>query len=155
MKAVVFLLTLLVSASVAANTVYLTRHFEKQKGENPSLTAQGKARANALAMRLKDTPFRTLYSTNYARTQETAAPLSAVKNMAITLYDPRSLEAFATQLKSVNEDVVVVGHSNTTPALIALLGGPKVTIEESDYGTLFILERSEGNVELETEDVTF
>jgi broad specificity phosphatase PhoE len=65
------------------------------------------------------------------------------------------LDAFALQLKNLNEDVVVVGHSNTTPALIALLGGPKITIEESDYGTLFILTLSEGNVELETQEVTF
>ena len=155
MKAVVFLLTLLVSVSVAANTVYLTRHFDKQKGENPSLTADGEVHAHSLAKMLKDKPFTMLYSTDYARTKETATPLSEAKGIPITLYDPRLLDAFALQLKNLNEDVVVVGHSNTTPALIALLGGPKITIEESDYGTLFILTLSEGNVELETQEVTF
>lgn len=153
MKTVFLLLTILVSASVAANTVYLTRHFEKQKGANPSLTKEGEVRAHSLAKMLKDKPFTMLYSTDYARTKETATPLSEAKGIPITLYDPRSLDAFALQLKNLNEDVVVVGHSNTTPVLIALLGGPKVTIEESDFGTLFILERSDGNIELETQEV--
>jgi hypothetical protein len=34
--------------------------------------------------------------------------------------------------------VLIVGHSNTVPATIAALGGPKVMVAETDYGSVFV-----------------
>jgi len=41
----------------------------------------------------------------------------------IELYDPLQRDDFANALKARNRDVLVVGHSNTTPVLVGLLVG--------------------------------
>jgi len=40
--------------------------------------------------------------------------------------------------------VMIVGHSNTLPAIIKALGGPDVTIADDDYGELFVLAPGTG-----------
>ena len=120
-------------------TWYFVRHFEKQKSDNPSLTETGKARALALSAFFYDKSLSKVYSTDYNRTQETATPVAELKSLQIESYDPRKLAEFATELKTQN-DILVVGHSNTTPELLALMGGANITIKESEYGTLYILK---------------
>jgi hypothetical protein len=34
-----------------------------------------------------------------------------------------------------------VGHRNTTPELLRLMGGKGVNIEESDYGVVYVLQK--------------
>lgn len=129
-----------------SNTWYFVRHFEKQSGHNPSLTEQGKARAVALAAYFKDISLNSVYSTNYNRTQETAAPVADVKGLTVKNYAPSDLAGFAKTLKKLN-NTIVVGHSNTTPDLLALMGGPRITIKESEYGTLYkIHSNSSGDI---------
>ncbi|MFT6990132.1 MAG: phosphohistidine phosphatase SixA [Paraglaciecola sp.] len=122
-------------------TWYFVRHFEKQLGDNPSLTKTGKARAEALAVFFSDKPLNHVYSTDYNRTIETATPVAALKNVDIKSYDPRNLVEFATQIKTLNH-VLVVGHSNTTPELLGLMGGAIITIKESEYGELYIMKHN-------------
>ena len=58
----------------------------------------------------------------------------------ITLYDPRKLEGFAQQMLTNSENILIVGHSNTTPALVKLLGGdPHGSIAETEYDRLYQL----------------
>ena len=61
-------------AAMAEHTIYLVRHAEKAKGKDPVLTAQGKQRAENLAQMLQDAGVTRVYSTDYRRTQQTAAP---------------------------------------------------------------------------------
>lgn len=125
---------------VIAKNIYLVRHFEKVKGvSNPNLTPVGHQRAEQLAHLLLDKKISAIYSTSYARTMATARPFSKLANLSILAYDPTDLSAFAQQLIETNTNVLVVGHSNTTPQLIRLLGGDTVTIAESDFGELFTL----------------
>ncbi|MFT5840133.1 MAG: phosphohistidine phosphatase SixA [Flavobacteriales bacterium] len=121
-------------------TWYFVRHFEKQLGDNPSLTKKGKARAEALAAFFSDKPLNQVYSTDYNRTLETSASVAALKSIDIQSYDPRDLVVFATQIKTLNH-VLVVGHSNTTPELLRLMGGKGINIEESDYGVVYVLQK--------------
>jgi phosphohistidine phosphatase SixA len=123
-------------------TWYFVRHFEKQLGDNPSLTETGKARAEALAAFFSDKSLSFVYSTDYNRTLETATPVAELKNLEIQSYDPRNLAEFAIKLKT-QEHVLVVGHSNTTPELLGLMGGASVTIAESEYGTLYVLKSND------------
>ena len=125
-------------------TWYFVRHFEKQKSDNPSLTDTGKARAIALSAFFSDKSLSKVYSTDYNRTQETATPVAELKSLQIETYDPRKLAEFATELKTQN-DILVVGHSNTTPELLGLMGGPSIKIAETEYGTLYVL-KSKGSV---------
>jgi 2,3-bisphosphoglycerate-dependent phosphoglycerate mutase len=80
-----------------------------------------------------------VYSNDYSRTLETATPLADLKNLEIQSYDPRNLAGFAIKLKT-QDHVLVEGHSNTTPELLDLMGGASVSIEESEYGVLYIVE---------------
>lgn len=131
----------------AKNTtvVYLVRHAEKEatEGRDPLLTKEGMERADRLQLLLKAVDVDAIYSTNYQRTQLTAAPTAKSKQLEIESYDPRALDAFATQLKKEGkgQKILVVGHSNTTPTLTnALIGQTQFTkLDESEYGHLFMV----------------
>ena len=131
------------SEATPANIIYLVRHAEKQhsKDKNPTLTELGHQRANNIANMLKKNDISHIYSTDYHRTQQTAKPLSDLIKVAITSYDPRDLPAFAQQLKTIQGNILVVGHSNTTPELVSLLGGQSTPIDESEYDRLYQLIR--------------
>ena len=132
------------TAIAAQHEIYLVRHAEKQKGDNPSLTQAGKARADTLADLLSDKGLSEIYSTNYRRTLETAAPIAERTRLEVKLYDPSDLEAFAQVLKSTEGVILVVGHSNTTPPLASALGGEAGTpIDEStEYDRLYVVDLS-------------
>ncbi|WP_084399261.1 SixA phosphatase family protein [Henriciella aquimarina] len=130
------------AASEAGFTVYLVRHAEKTGAEDdPELTADGMARAETLAEVLADEPIEVIWSSDYTRTRQTAAPLAERLRMDVQLYDASDLPGFAETLEAAGETAVVVGHSNTTPALSALLGGDGGTpIDEArEYDRLYVL----------------
>lgn len=125
-------------------TYYLVRHAEKTKDKNdPALTEAGAKRAQDLALRLKGVPLTTIYSSDYKRTRDTAAPIAAAMNLELILYDPRDLENFSKDLLMETGHILVVGHSNTTPQLSALLGGEsgEPIVEATEYDRLYILRR--------------
>jgi broad specificity phosphatase PhoE len=49
---------------------------------------------------------------------------------------------------STRGTVLVVGHSNTVPAIIRELGGPAVTVADTDFAHLFILHITPQDVRL-------
>jgi 2,3-bisphosphoglycerate-dependent phosphoglycerate mutase len=123
------------------HTIYLVRHAEKQAGDDPSLTPDGAIRAALLTETLGDAGIVRIYSTDYARTRETAAPIAEAIAVPVTLYDPSDLPAFADRLKAEPGIALVVGHSNTTPALVEILGGepgPEIN-EAAEYDRLYVV----------------
>jgi len=123
-------------------SIYLIRHAEKQHDgtHDPSLTEKGVLRAKNICKQLKNRNITTIYSTNYKRTVETALPLSKSLAIDLTLYDPNQLETFATQVLLGEGNVLIVGHSNTTPELVALLGGnSQGPMADSVYHQIFHL----------------
>ena len=130
------LLLMLLSTADAA-TFYLLRHAEKQTGDNPELTAQGQKRAGRVAKLLSLTDIQAIYSTDYQRTRQTAEPIAQVKNLPVQLYNPKSLKQFAQKLIDLNENAIIVGHSNTTPELVNLLSGQ--TVPAMDEGTFNLI----------------
>lgn len=135
----------------ASATVYLVRHGETEgEGSGRALSAAGRARAEALAERLAGAGVEAIYTTDLRRTRETAAPLAARLGLAPRLYDPDDLAGFAAQLRRATGTLLVVGHSNTTPELVALLGGePGAPIAEDEHDRLYRLELPLGATELE------
>jgi broad specificity phosphatase PhoE len=103
----------------------VVRHAEKAgDGKDPPLSTAGQARAIALADALRDAPLRAAYATAYQRTQATAAPAARAHALEVTTYDAnRPAGEFAAQLRRDHREgsVLVVGHSNTVPALAAAL----------------------------------
>jgi phosphohistidine phosphatase SixA len=126
--------------------VYLVRHAEKASsgGKDPELTEAGRARALALAHTLGDAGIDTIHSTDLIRTRETAAPLAERLGVAVRVYRWDALAALATAMKCAGGRHLVVGHSDTTPELVGLLGGePGPAIDEqSEYDRLYLLSIS-------------
>jgi len=130
-------------SSLQTRTIFLTRHAEKQNDgtHDPSLTKTGYQRAKNLITLLKNRNVTQIYSTDYKRTKQTASPLAENVNLTIKIYDPKNLKSFAQQVLLSQENVLIVGHSNTTPALVELLGGGlQNDMTESDYGLVYELE---------------
>lgn len=122
-----------------AHMIYLTRHAEKAAtGTDPALTPEGQVRAQNIAATLKKAGITKIYSTSYARTQQTAAPLASYLQLTTQTYDPTQLATFAQQLRALPGNVLVVGHSDTTPELIRQLGGePGTDIAETEFDRLY------------------
>lgn len=141
----VFLLTSFLAPCIAEQpmVVFLVRHAEKAStGRDPALTDEGHARAKRLADLLRDVNITSIYTTNYQRTKETAAPLAKILKVDPTIYDPSTLAPLAERLRTQGGRCLVVGHSNTTPELVKLLGGAAgEPIEEAtEFDRLYMLQ---------------
>ncbi|MBE9550088.1 MAG: histidine phosphatase family protein [Proteobacteria bacterium] len=141
--------TLLSTAAISSQTILLLRHAEKMSDvKDPPLTESGHNRANCMAGWLVKQPFskdiKVIYSSNYRRTLETAAPLATHLGVSIRLYDPRKLQGIAEELTTSGESAVIVGHSNTTPMLAGILSEQEITqMEETDYNSFWQVDSAE------------
>lgn len=128
--------------------VYLVRHAEKvDDSRDPELSATGGVRALELARVLRDAGLSKVWSTDFLRTRHTADPSADGAGVEVELYDPRDLPGFADRLRHMAGIHLVVGHSNTTPALVTALGGEAgPAIPDSEYDRLYILVLYEGQV---------
>ena len=147
-------LTLGACASAPATpdtTVYLVRHAEKAAGPDPSLTIVGRARAEILTQELAGAGLTEIWSTDTKRTRETAKPTSDATRLPIRIYDPARQKAFAAQLKATPGTILVVGHSNTVPQLVELLGGKAgAPIDEAtEYDRLYVVTVTKGRARSE------
>jgi broad specificity phosphatase PhoE len=132
----------------AADTVYVIRHLQKESGADPALTAEGKAGATALADMLADKGIKAIYATQTRRAMETGAPLAAKVGIAVTPYDPSNPAALAKAIADVKGAVLVVGHSNTVPELVAAFGGAQpAPIADDQFGTLYVVHAGSNLVE--------
>jgi broad specificity phosphatase PhoE len=137
-------MTLAPSVSFAQKMVILTRHAERADGaatmgsSDPKLSAAGTARAEKLLAMLADANIAAIFTTEYTRTKDTAAPLAAKLKLTPEIIAAAQLNALIEKIKSHPDDTVfVVGHSNTVPMIIKALGGPDVSIGDNDYDSLF------------------
>jgi len=130
-KALSFIVLLAVilnpSAGLAAKgdtVVFLIRHAEKiDESRDPGLSEAGLQRSRELARVLRDAGIQRIHSTDYIRTLDTVAPLADMLGLEVELYDWDDPAEFARLLKQEGQRHLVVGHSNTTPKLVELLGG--------------------------------
>ncbi|MDO6445207.1 histidine phosphatase family protein [Colwellia sp. 1_MG-2023] len=120
-------------------TVYLVRHAEKVLTQkNPPLTPCGIKRAEQLSVMLEQANIATIYSTEFVRTEQTAAPLAQKLNIPVQSYSPKDLAGFAKQVKQEKKNTVIVGHSNTTPQLTSFIANTLVNeITEQEYQMLY------------------
>lgn len=126
-------------------TYYFIRHAEKDRtdttNKNPDLNESGLKRADKWADYFKNIKLDAIYSTNYNRTQQTAQPTAKNKNLKILDYDPSTLYSNDFAKATKGKIVLVVGHSNTTPAFVNMVLGEKKyeDIDDNDNSQLFIV----------------
>lgn len=130
--------------------VYLTRHAEKAADPvDPPLTAQGVKRAEALADELGYAEITTIIVSTALRTKQTAAPLAARRGLTPVEFAPLNTAAIAQHILAnhAGGNVLVVGHTNTIPAIITALGAtpPLAAIPEDDFDNLFLVHRVVGS----------
>ena len=126
-----------------ATEIYLVRHAEKELNqENPPLTAEGEERASSLSKRLKEANVQYIHSSNFRRTISTAQPTADRLGLSIELYNHKDLEGLKKKILGLGGTHLVVGHSNSTPSMVELLGGdPGSPINEhSEYDRLYHIE---------------
>ena len=131
-----------------ATTVILVRHAEKgdAPASDPGLTNAGVARARALMAIARDAGVTAVITTQFARTRETARP--AAEALGITPEVARASGSAAQHAQDVARMVqahaggvvLVVGHSNTIPAIVTALGAPQPPpICDSEYDDLYVV----------------
>ena len=135
--------------SQATTTIIFVRHAEKELNvsENPGLSDAGHRRVAELTRQLLDADvvagIDAIYSTPFKRTQETVRPLSEALDLTIINYDAADRETvLETILKNHKGKIIlVVGHSDTLPELIANLGASKnvPAIDEMEYDNIYII----------------
>ena len=90
---------------------------------------------------------KAIFATPTRRAMQTAEPLAAKLGMKVTSYDPANPQALVAAVGAISGAVLVVGHSNTVPDLVARFGGRQpVSLTEQDYGTVFVVTHDDGNV---------
>lgn len=121
-------------------TVLLVRHADRQ-GTADALTAAGTARAQALAHVMEKSGISAIYTSEAARTQQTAAPTASLLGITPAAVAAADVAGLVATLRTDHsgQKVMVVGHSNTVPQIIAELGGPAVTIGSAEYDNLYVL----------------
>jgi phosphohistidine phosphatase SixA len=134
-------------------TVVLVRHAEKvDDSSDAALSEAGLQRAERLASVMADAGVTAIYTTQYQRTVNTGAPLARQAGIAATVITAsggnHAAEVAARVRQHASGTVMVVGHSNTVPAIIRALGGPVVTIADNEYSHLFILQLGSGEARL-------
>jgi broad specificity phosphatase PhoE len=122
-------------------TIVIVRHADRA-GSADSLSAAGVERARDLSRALTTASITRIYHSDTHRTRDTAAPLAAALGLEPREYPAK--EAAALMKNILRDDagrtVLVVGHSNTVPLLIASAGGPKLAdIDEKEFDGLFIV----------------
>lgn len=142
----VLLLALHRDAAAQSTTVILVRHAEKaaQPANDPGLTPEGEQRARDLAQVARDAGVTAVITTQFARTRATAEPLLKSLGGTPEVVDARGAthaqDVAAAVRKHLGQVVLVVGHSNTIPAIIAALGAPQPPpICDPEYDNLYIV----------------
>ena len=135
--------------SQATTTIIFVRHSEKElnAGDDPGLSDAGWRRTVELTRQLVDSDvvagIDAIYATSFRRTQETGKPLAEALNLPINSYDEADRESvLETILRNHKGKIIlVIGHSDTLPELIANLGASKKVppINEFEYDNIYII----------------
>jgi broad specificity phosphatase PhoE len=151
LAAAVLAAALLPAEALAQRAVLVVRHAERAR-EGPEtdipLSKTGAEHAARLAEILKTAGVTAVYATDTTRARQTGEPLAQMLKLTIKIYDTRDEKGNMTaapltaRLKADEKDgvVLVVGHSNTVPDILAAYGAKEpVRIGPDDYGDLFVL----------------
>jgi broad specificity phosphatase PhoE len=144
------LATSLAAAPNPVTTVILVRHAEKATTDRDTvLSGPGRDRAKELARVLTGVKIDAIFTTEFKRTQETAAPVAQALGLTPVIRGTGATYAAdlakEIRMQHAGQTVLVVGHSDTTINVMSELGAtglPK--IDEPHFDNLFVLTDVEG-----------
>lgn len=131
--------------------VLILRHAEKAQveGNDPPLSEAGIRRAQELVRVAEDAGVTAIYTTQYKRALDTAAPLASRLGITATAVEitrenvatyPASL-ARQILARHAGQTVMVLGHSNTVPLIVEALGGrrPAAIDDATEFDRLYVV----------------
>ena len=134
-------------------TIVLVRHAERDgtmaTNPDPELSPEGRERAIKLMNAIKKYKPHEIFSTNYKRTRLTAEPIANRRKKQIQTYDPAKQNELVDKiLASKTDHYLIVGHSNTIPALANLLAKKELfrNLLETEYGVFWVIRMKNGAV---------
>jgi broad specificity phosphatase PhoE len=138
------LAALLLAACVPASAdIFLVRHADKKSADEQALLSPaGLKRADDLRRVLSSVKLKAVYHTEFKRTLQTASPTAAEHKLAPIEVKSDDVQGLAKILRALppQDDVLVVGHSDTVPDLLQELGvSTRVAIGGFDYDNLFVV----------------
>jgi len=135
--------------SQATTTIIFFRHAEQTSHDevDPPLSEAGQRRVAELTRQLVDADvvagIDAIYSTPYIRSLETVRPLADQLDLPINSYAADDTEEILdTILKNHKGKIIlVIGHSNTLPVLIANLGASKKVpaIAQNEFDNIYVI----------------
>jgi broad specificity phosphatase PhoE len=138
-----------------SQVIFVVRHAERDDGgagtnpmldpDDPMLSAAGVDRARALASLLRRAGIKRIYTSEFKRTKQTAGPAAAGASVSITVVPAGDTDALVRQVLEARGagPALVVGHSNTIPDIVRLLGvAQPISIPDGEYDNLFIVVRA-------------
>ena len=142
-------------AAAGDQVIFLVRHAEKgalpaaqpargksMMADDPPLSAAGYDRAAKLAALLASAQLKYIFTTEYLRTRQTAAPLAEKLKLTPVMSASKDPDPLVARVRQVKGNVLIVGHSNTLPDLLKKLGVKDVVnIGDNEYDNLFIVVR--------------
>jgi broad specificity phosphatase PhoE len=143
-------------ASAQTTVVILVRHAEQDAaaGQDPPLSAAGRARADSLVRALRGAGISAIYHTQFRRTTETAKVAADSLHVPTTEFATQAGQAPQQHAAALAADVLarhkgrtvlVVGHSNTVPLIAAALGASDPPrIADTEYFWLYVVVKREG-----------
>jgi len=141
-------------AQSPTKTIVLVRHAEKMpavegdKGDQ-DLSPEGRQRAERLAQVVKKYKPHEIFATDYKRTKQTAEPTAKSRKKEIQTYDPaKQADLVAKIMPTKTDHYLIVGHSNTIPALANLLAKKEIfrNLLDTEYSVFWVIRMKNGVV---------
>lgn len=138
-------------AQDAPTVVIVVRHAEKAAdgGDDPGLSEAGLKRAQELVELAEEAGVNAVYTTQFKRSQDTAKPLAARLSVPVTPVEINRENAagYPAKLakdvlaKHAGQTVLVIGHSNTVPAIVEAFGAkrPAAIDDATEFDRVFVL----------------
>jgi broad specificity phosphatase PhoE len=125
-----------------SGTIFIVRHAERESAaKDAPLSDLGRARANCLASTLHRSGITDILTSEFQRTQMTAAPLAESAKLPLATIPAADSSKLAADAKAAaaHGNVLIVAHSNTIPEILALLGTARVAVADDEFDSLFIV----------------
>ncbi|MBX3702804.1 MAG: histidine phosphatase family protein [Steroidobacteraceae bacterium] len=135
-------------SAASTTTVFVMRHAEKAAipGDDPPLSPVGENRALVLAEYFgrapKELGLDCIIVSEFKRTQDTVRPLANRLGIPVIVVPAQDSKRAARRALGEYRGgrVLIVGHSNTVPALVEELSGRKIPeMSEQEYGVVYVV----------------
>jgi broad specificity phosphatase PhoE len=143
-----------------SQVIFVVRHAERDDGPtapnsmlapaDPMLSRSGVERARALASLLRSAGIERIFATEFKRTKQTAGPTGVFARVTLTIVPAEDTNALVERILkggAAAGPTLVVGHSNTVPAILKGLGvAEPISIPDGEYDNLFVVVRPPSGV---------